>query len=85
MSMRQIADCIQQHFILEAKMTTIGEWIDQQVEEYKDLYQQLEENPVPGATARGIISGEIALRKFQWGQVDLKMWEFFEAQEADKS
>lgn len=62
-------------------MTTVGDWIDSKVQEYKDLYRALEENPVPGATPRGIIEGEIALRKFEWDQVSVEIWGWLEKQE----
>ena len=62
-------------------MTTIGEWIDQQVADYQEVYEGLTENPIPGASARAIIEGEIKLRLHQWQMVDQKMWEFFEEQE----
>ena len=60
---------------------TIGEWIEKQVADYIQLAKDIEENPIAGCTARGIIEGEIALRRYQWEQVSLKVWEHFEEQD----
>ena len=54
---------------------TIGEWVEDKVKEYVDLYYDLERYPNFKGRGHNIILGEIGLRKFQWAQVEDKFKE----------